>query len=165
MSNVKGPTWFSPSGFAACRILVSLELVPLPVCSFLWQTSRDSGTSNTLVSLTQSRLHFHSFNPSGPPFREFLAWCQCQWLSFNMEEDSITPSAGIIPYSKAGTTGMTVPSLTTNLAPRNHICSSFDLLLLFWNRSFLLHKLKAYLGEVSPWRHPSLYSTSDQASL
>lgn len=148
MSNVKGPPWFCPSGFAACRILVSLELVPLPACSCLCQTSRDSGTSNSFVSLTQSQLHFHSSHLSGPPSRESLTRCQHQWFSFNMEEDSLTPSTGIFLDSKARTTGMTAPSLTSNLAPWNRICSSFDLLLLFWSRSFLLHKLKAYLDEV-----------------
>lgn len=91
----------------------------------------------TLAPLTllclypQSQLHFLSFDLSGPQFREFLTWCQSQWLSFHMEEDSLTPSAGIFLDSKARTTGMTAPSLTTNLAPWNCICSSFDLLLLF----------------------------------
>jgi hypothetical protein len=54
----RSPTAFSVAGYSTplCH-----GLVPLPLCSSLWQAPHDSGISNILGSPTQSRLHLHNF--------------------------------------------------------------------------------------------------------
>lgn len=60
-SDVKWLRWFRPSGLAACDILLSIELVPPPICSSSWQMFNDSGISQIWGSPVQYRLHFYSF--------------------------------------------------------------------------------------------------------
>jgi hypothetical protein len=56
-----GLRWLYPSSFVDYNTFLSLGLVPLPVCSSPRQMSCGSGISNISMSLTRSRLHFHSF--------------------------------------------------------------------------------------------------------
>lgn len=51
----------------------SLGQVPLRVCGSLQQIPHSSGVSNIQGSLTQSRLHFHSFMPWLPRVSHLLA--------------------------------------------------------------------------------------------
>ena len=60
-----------PLSFVVCNILLPLELVPYPVCSFPGQGSHDPAIFNILGSSTQSRLHLHSFT-------QWLLWASMQ---------------------------------------------------------------------------------------
>lgn len=62
---------FAPSSFVNCSTLLSLELVPHPLCSSHWHAS---ALSHILRFPTQSRFHLHSFMqwPSG---RDYPVTC------------------------------------------------------------------------------------------
>lgn len=101
-SDITGLRSLFPSSFAAWNIQLSFWLVTLPVYSSPWQTSHSFGISTMLGSLSQPRIHLHSFIQW--PFKSsFLgSWPYCgspqltQFLRLNLKPILSQSSSGLL---------------------------------------------------------------------
>ena len=90
----------TPFSFVDCNILLFLGLAPLPVGSFTWQVSHDSGGSNILGSPIPSKFHLHSMASLDFHAGSSLlhVWPQC--FSLVMEGYFITLSCILDPKAR-----------------------------------------------------------------
>lgn len=83
--------WLFPSSFANGSTLLSLGLVPHPVCSSPWQVFHISGISNLGVSkaIQASPSSFTQW-PSGPPCLDSPATCLVSLAFLNLQKQLLS---------------------------------------------------------------------------